>query len=217
MPIWTTTHLPLNPDHLPWRGRWPGADTAIPQAREEAGRLLAPQVIYQVVPVKERTPAGSLLEGGLLLHSLDLLAALGPAGHLALAVYTIGPALEARSRACSERGEITESFLLDALGTVALDGTGPCPAAAPRRGAGSARPLPGGTFVPRPARLASPGPAGALCLPAARTHRCPPERAGYDGAAQVGLLRHPHRPRGRAPRGAAHLRALSPPLPLPLQ
>lgn len=120
MPIWRLDRLDLGAANLPWPERWPAGLVA--EALAEAGPLFQPQAVYEIVPVRAITPAGPALDDGIVLHSPLLGKALGRAGHLALAVYTIGPALEARVRLYSEQGQFTRSFLLDAVGTVALEG-----------------------------------------------------------------------------------------------
>jgi hypothetical protein len=118
MPVWTTDHVPLHSDHMPWRGHWPAQ--AIPEALAEARSLLAPQAVYEIVPVLKRLPQGLLLPDSALLHSPLLAEALGQASHLALAVCTIGPHLEARGLALGQEGQMARAFTLDALGNTAL-------------------------------------------------------------------------------------------------
>jgi len=119
MPVWRLDRLDLDGGDLPWPERWPAG--LVSEVLAEAGPLLRPQAVYEIVPVETVTPAGPALRGDILLHSPLLGKALGQAGHLILAVYTIGPALESRARRYNEQGQFTRSFLLDAVGTVALE------------------------------------------------------------------------------------------------
>lgn len=119
MPIWQLDRLDLDAAHLPWPERWPAGLVA--EVLAEAGPLFQPQAVYETVSVRAITSDGPALDDGTVLHSQLLGKTLGRAGHLLLTVYTIGPALEARARLYGEQGQFTRSFLLDAVGTVALE------------------------------------------------------------------------------------------------
>lgn len=117
MPIWKPGDLTLSPERLPWRKEWPAG--LLDETLAEAGPLLSPRAIYRIFPLQGLPPQGPLLAGH-LFRSPQLGRVLSPSGRLILAVYTIGPRLEARCRRWGKQGQLLRAFLLDALGTTAL-------------------------------------------------------------------------------------------------
>ncbi len=117
MPVWKSGLLTLSPERLPWREGWPAG--LLVETLAEAGLLLSPRAVYRIFPLQALTSQGPLIAGH-LLHSPRLGRILPPSGRLLLAVYTIGPRLEARCRRWNWQDQTLRAFLLDALGTIAL-------------------------------------------------------------------------------------------------
>ncbi len=123
--------LSLTPDQVldAQRGRRGALDNAaLREAAAEAvvlgQSLAAPAAVYDEFPVRQVCGEEVLLAGGQRLRvgpKADLLA---PASRVMVAVYTIGPALEARVTELSQAREALLAYLLDSVGVLALGAVG---------------------------------------------------------------------------------------------
>jgi len=88
---------------------------------DEAQELLAPAALYTVLPVREFQHHSVTLEGGAVFEGPLVGRAVAGATELALAVCTIGPALEERVVALFASGEPARAMALDGAGVAAVE------------------------------------------------------------------------------------------------
>ena len=90
-------------------------------AIKEAGELVTPTALYHLYKVQSLDPGKKIvLEGGAHLDLPDCLEAAGTQT-IATIVATLGPTLEEKCRDLAKQGEVYQSTLFDAIGTVMLD------------------------------------------------------------------------------------------------
>jgi hypothetical protein len=87
---------------------------------DEAQALLAPAAMYTVVPVSEFRPERVTLEGGAAFEGPLVARALAGATQVAVAMCTIGPALEERMEDRFVAGDSLQAMALDGAGTAAV-------------------------------------------------------------------------------------------------
>ncbi len=87
---------------------------------DDAHALLAPAAMYTVVDVDEFRPGRVTLAGGAVFEGALVARALAGATQVALAVCTIGPALEQRMDELFAAGDILQAIALDGAGTAAI-------------------------------------------------------------------------------------------------
>ncbi len=87
---------------------------------EEAQSLLAPAALYALLPVRALEHEQILLDGGAVFAGPLATRALAGATELALAVCTIGSALEERSAALFAAGHLLQGLAMDGAGTAAV-------------------------------------------------------------------------------------------------
>jgi hypothetical protein len=87
---------------------------------EEAQALLAPVAMYTVLPVRDFHHQTVVLDGDIAFEGPLVARALAGATQIALAVCTIGPALEERTSALFATGDSLRALALDGAGTGAL-------------------------------------------------------------------------------------------------
>jgi hypothetical protein len=128
MPILTDLHPSLEVAHV-LRGQGIDPDRARPEivaaarrALDEALPLLVPAAVQAVLPVRDRHRRTIVLEGGAVLEGSLVARALAGATEVALAVCTIGPALEARVSELFAAGDPVQALALDGAGVAALGG-----------------------------------------------------------------------------------------------
>lgn len=81
-----------------------------------------PQGIYEIYPLKQATPQGRVVFGeGYIFQSTGIARLLRSAEALALFIVTIGPFLEDEAAELAQKGEITQSLLLEAVGSAAAE------------------------------------------------------------------------------------------------
>lgn len=84
--------------------------------------FLQPQGIYEIYPINSINIKGEILFGeGFTLQSPGIARMLAPADFLALFIVTIGPYLEQEAAELAQKGEITESLFLEAVGSAATE------------------------------------------------------------------------------------------------
>lgn len=86
----------------------------------EAQSLLAPAAMYVIVPVHDFQHQTVVLDGGATFEGPLVARALAGATEVALAVCTIGPALEERSRAQFAAGDSLPALALDGAANAAV-------------------------------------------------------------------------------------------------
>jgi hypothetical protein len=87
---------------------------------DEAHVLLAPAAMYTILPVRDFRPHRVALEEGAVFEGPLVARALAGATQVALAVCTIGPALEERTQALFAAGDSLQAIALDGAGTAAV-------------------------------------------------------------------------------------------------
>ena len=87
---------------------------------EEAQSLLAPAALYSLLPVRAVEHEQILLDGGAVFAGPLASRALAGAAELAVAVCTIGSALEERSSALFAAGHLLQGLAMDGAGTAAV-------------------------------------------------------------------------------------------------
>ena len=98
----------------------PGVIAVAEEVLSEAQGLLAAAAMYTVVPVDEFRPERVTLEGGAAFEGPLVVRALAGATQVAIAICTIGPALEKRMEALFVAGDSLEAMALDGAGTAAV-------------------------------------------------------------------------------------------------
>jgi len=88
------------------------------------GQLLEPAIAYQTYPIKEVGHDQLLLEGDVVLHGSVLSSILAEARELAVVVCTIGLCLEKQVAEYFNNDEALRGFLLDGIGSAAVDSLG---------------------------------------------------------------------------------------------
>ncbi len=83
--------------------------------------LLEPTVVYEIYPIVEVRDKQVILSGGAVLKGTRPSKVLKDARELAVVVSTIGPALENRASEYFRLGEPVRGFLLDGIGSAAID------------------------------------------------------------------------------------------------
>jgi len=91
------------------------------QATVDSDHLLEPAMAYEIHPVKEVRDKRLYLEGDVVLNGAKLVSVLGEAKELAVIISTIGPKLEERATEYFRQGEPLRGFLLDGIGSAAID------------------------------------------------------------------------------------------------
>ncbi len=86
----------------------------------EAQPLLAPAALYTVLPVRDLQHQRVALDNGAVFEGPLVVRALAGATETALAVCTVGPALEERMDALFAAGDAVRAMALDGAGTAAL-------------------------------------------------------------------------------------------------
>jgi hypothetical protein len=86
----------------------------------EARELIEPAILYDLSPLRKVEEQAVVLEGGVAFHGHLLADRFVVAKEVALALCTIGGALEARVSAYREAGEGVRGALLDGIGTAAV-------------------------------------------------------------------------------------------------
>jgi len=87
---------------------------------DEAQALLSPAAVCAVVPVRDYHHQTIVLDGGVTFEGPLVARALAGAAQVALAVCTIGPALEERSAALFAAGDMLRALALDGAGNAAV-------------------------------------------------------------------------------------------------
>lgn len=90
-------------------------------AMAEGARLMAPRVAYQAIAVEAIEPHAIRIPDGPLLHIPNIGRFWGRITHLGMAIATIGPALEERSRALFDSREFPLAVMLDSVGSAAVE------------------------------------------------------------------------------------------------
>jgi hypothetical protein len=98
----------------------PGVVAVAQQVLDEAQALLAPAAMYTVLPVHDLYHQTVSLDGGVAFEGPLVARALAGAREVALAVCTIGPALEERVTALFAAGHTLQALALDGAGTAAI-------------------------------------------------------------------------------------------------
>jgi hypothetical protein len=101
----------------------PAIVAAAQEVLDEARALLAPAALYAVLPVREEACNCMFLLGAVAAFEGPLVVrALAGATQVALAVCTIGPALEERVTALFAAGDPLRAMMLDGAGVAAVGG-----------------------------------------------------------------------------------------------
>ena len=133
MPVISDINLTLNIKQVLRRQRFGENPRLIPQfeslIRElldtvESERLLKPSIAYEVYSVVDIDADRVQLEGDVALYGTCFHSVLSGARELAVAIYTIGPALEEMTTRDFQRGEPLRGMLLDSIGSAALEPLG---------------------------------------------------------------------------------------------
>ena len=103
----------------PARAR-PGIVRAAQEVLDEARALLAPAALYAILPVRDFRHQRVVLDDGAAFEGPLVARVLAGATELALAVCTIGPALEERVAALFAAGDLVRALALDGAGTAAV-------------------------------------------------------------------------------------------------
>jgi hypothetical protein len=98
----------------------PGVVAVAQQVLDEAQALLAPAAMYTVLPVHDFHHQTVILDGGGTFEGPLVARALAGAREVALAVCTIGPALEEQVAALFAAGHTLRALALDGAGTAAV-------------------------------------------------------------------------------------------------
>jgi hypothetical protein len=98
----------------------PGIVKVAEDVLDEAHALLAPAAMYTVLGVDEFRPDRVTLAGGAVFEGALVARALAGASQVALAVCTIGPALEKRMEELFAAGDSLQAIALDGAGTAAV-------------------------------------------------------------------------------------------------
>jgi hypothetical protein len=127
MHIITGVHISLEVEHI-LRGQ--GVDDPARASRgvvavaqevlDEAQALLAPAAMYTILPVRDFQHQRVTLESGEVFEGPLVARALAGATEVALAMCTIGPALEERMSALFDAGDSLQAVALDGAGTAAV-------------------------------------------------------------------------------------------------
>ncbi len=88
---------------------------------DEAQALLAPAAIHTILPVRDFHHQTVILDDRVTFEGPLVARALAGATQIALAVCTIGPALEERSSALFAAGDPLQALALDGAGTAAVE------------------------------------------------------------------------------------------------
>lgn len=88
---------------------------------EEAYRLAQPRAIWAELIVKEITGVVVKLEGGFMLHAGDMAKEWGGSRLLAVAVATIGSALEEKVDELFAQRDFAKAMMLDSVGSAAVE------------------------------------------------------------------------------------------------
>lgn len=99
--------------------RRPGMHEVARQALEQAGGLVSPVLVYDVLPASARASQTAEV-GGAVFHLGRHADLLGPAQRAFLAVLTIGPQLEEYARELQGAGRALDSFLLGEAGAFVI-------------------------------------------------------------------------------------------------
>ena len=87
---------------------------------DEAQELLAPAALYAILPVRQFEHQQIILENGASFSGSLMARALAGATEVALAVCTIGPALEERMEALFAEGDAVRALALEGAGIAAI-------------------------------------------------------------------------------------------------
>jgi len=87
----------------------------------DSDHLLEPAVVYEIYPIVETRNRQVSLEGNIALKVAGLPSVLKDARELAVVVSTIGSKLENRASEYFSQGEPVRGFLLDGIGSAAID------------------------------------------------------------------------------------------------
>lgn len=128
MEVITDAHLQLDMSLVLW---CQGDDPAGNLSREEqvalnrqlitqAQELIEPAILYETFTLREVTQEAVVLDGGYTFHGNLLADRFGPVSEVALALCTIGGALEEQVSIYRQEGDGTRAVLLDGIGTTAL-------------------------------------------------------------------------------------------------
>lgn len=90
-------------------------------AMVDSDHLLETAIAYEIHPVTEARDKRLYLEGDVALNGAKLVSVLGEAKELAVIISTIGPKLEERATEYFRQGEPLRGFLLDGIGSAAVD------------------------------------------------------------------------------------------------
>jgi hypothetical protein len=100
-----------------WRNMY---ESALPEARE----LVRPAIAYEVHPVRGADEDCLRIADGQTLESPVVARLFGEAPEVVLTIFTIGPLLEERVAAIQKDGDYPAAFVLDVLGSLALNEVG---------------------------------------------------------------------------------------------
>ena len=113
------THI-LEGQGVPPAKASPAVVAVAQEVLQEAQSLLAPAALYTLLPVRAVEHERILLDGGAVFAGSLATRALAGASELAVAVCTIGPALEERSAALFAAGHLLQGLAMDGAGTAAV-------------------------------------------------------------------------------------------------
>jgi len=124
----TDAHLELEMSLVLW---CQGEDPAGNLSREEqvdlnrqlitqAQEIIEPAILYETFTLREVTQEAVVLDGGYTFHGHLLADRFGPVKEVALALCTIGGALEEQVSIYREEGDEIRAVLLDGIGTAAV-------------------------------------------------------------------------------------------------
>ncbi|MFQ6100220.1 MAG: vitamin B12 dependent-methionine synthase activation domain-containing protein [Anaerolineae bacterium] len=118
-PSLEVTHVLRGQGIDPDRAR-PEIVAAAQEVLDEAQSLLAPVALYTILPVRDFQHQRVTLDGGAVFEGTLVARALAGATEVALAVCTIGPALDERVSALLAAGEPVQAFALHGAGIGAV-------------------------------------------------------------------------------------------------
>jgi hypothetical protein len=131
MPVIRDIQIKINPDDILRRQdiRDPSRISprildATRQLMELVDSLMEPAVIYQPYALKESGNNGLVLDNGAVFSNPELISLLAPAREVIVAFCTIGPRLEEKVQSFFTRRETLQGFLLDGIGSAAVDNLG---------------------------------------------------------------------------------------------
>jgi hypothetical protein len=131
MPVIRDFQIILNPEDVLRRQDIRDSSRISPRIQETTRQLmdniytlLEPAVIYQPYALKEAPGDRLLLENGTAFTDPEIVSLLGPATEIIVAFCTIGPHLEKRVQSLFTQRESLQGFLLDGMGSAAVDTLG---------------------------------------------------------------------------------------------